>query len=58
VDAAAAAAGVVVSAVRPGPGAALNVTVTRPAAFRGVVTVTATDTVVAARTANVRIRFL
>ena len=39
-------------------GLAMNVTVTRPAAFTGVVTVTATDSVLAARRETERVRFL
>jgi hypothetical protein len=58
VDAAAAAAGVTVAPAVTGPGNAMNVTVARPAGFTGSVTVTATDAVLAARTATVRIRFL
>jgi hypothetical protein len=58
VDASAAAAGVTVAPVATGPGLAMNVTVTRPPAFRGSVTVTATDSVLAARTGTVRIQFL
>lgn len=58
VDAAAIAAGVTVAPAVTGPGNAMNVTVTRPAAFTGRVTVTATDAVLAARTGTVRIRFL
>ncbi|MEA2943323.1 MAG: hypothetical protein QOD09_3852 [Bradyrhizobium sp.] len=58
VDAAAAAAGVTVTPASTGPAAPpMSVTVTRPAAFTGVVTVTATDSVLAASTASVRIRF-
>ncbi len=57
VDAAAAAAGVTVGPATTGPGLAMNVTVTRPAAFRGRVTVTATDSVLAARTARTTIQF-
>lgn len=58
VDAAAVAAGVTVAPVVTGPGNAMNVTVTRPAGFTGRVTVTATDAVLAARTARVSIEFL
>jgi hypothetical protein len=59
VDVAAAAAGVMVAPAATGPGApAMVVTVTRPAAFRGRVTVTATDSVLAARTATASIQFL
>lgn len=57
VDAAAAAAGVTVAPAATGPGLAMNVTVTRPAAFKGRVTVTATDSVLAARTARTTIQF-
>jgi hypothetical protein len=57
VDAAALARGVTVAPVTTGPGRMMNVTVTRPAAFSGLVTVTATDSVLAARTTRVRIRF-
>jgi len=57
VDAAATAAGVTVAPAVTGPGLAMNVTVTRPAGFTGRVTVTATDSVLAARRASVRIRF-
>lgn len=58
VDAAAAAAGVTVNPPATGPGPpAMTVTVTRPAAFSGFVTVIATDSVLAARTSRVRIRF-
>lgn len=57
VDAAAAAAGVTVAPVVTGPGLAMNVTVTRPAGFTGRVTVTATDSVLPARSGRVRIRF-
>ena len=56
-DAAAVAAGVTVAPATTGPGGAMNVTVTRPAGFTGTVTVTATDSVRAATTENVRIRF-
>jgi hypothetical protein len=35
----------------------MNVTVTRPGGFTGTVTVTATDSVLAARTNRVRVRF-
>lgn len=58
VDAAAAAAGVVVAPAVTGPGLAMNVTVTRPVGFTGRVTVTATDSILAARTGTARIRFL
>lgn len=58
VDAVAAAAGVTVSPAVTGPGNAMNVTVTRPPAFTGRATVTAADSVLAARTGTVRIRFL
>jgi hypothetical protein len=56
VDAAAAAAGVIV--VTPtGPGApAMNTTVIRPAGFTGTVTVTATDSLLATATRSIRIR--
>lgn len=57
VDAAATAAGVTVAPPATGPGLAMNVTVTRPAAFHGRVTVTATDSVLAARTARTTIQF-
>jgi hypothetical protein len=58
VDAASAAAGVTVTPGTTGPGApAMTVTVTRPAGFTGRVTVSAADTVIAARTASVRIKF-
>lgn len=58
VDAAAAAAGVTVTPASTGPGApAMTVTVTRPAGFTGRVRVTAADSVIATRTASVRIRF-
>ena len=58
VDAAAAAAGVRVTPPTTGPTApAMIVTVTRPSGFAGRVTVTATDSVLPARTTNVRIRF-
>lgn len=57
-DAAATAAGVTVAPAVTGPGLAMNVTVTRPAGFTGRVTVTATDSVLAARTGTVRIQFL
>jgi hypothetical protein len=56
VDAAAAAAGVTVTPVT-GPGLAMNVVVTRPAGFRGKVKVRAADSVLAARTRSVTIRF-
>jgi hypothetical protein len=49
--------GVVVAPLVTGPGRAMNVTVTRPAGFTGTVRVTATDSVLAARTASVRITF-
>ena len=58
VDAAAAGAGVTVAPAVTGPGNAMNVTVTRPAAFKGNVTVTAADSVVAAKTARTTINFL
>jgi hypothetical protein len=58
VDAAAAAGGVTVAPAVTGPGLAMNVTVTRPAGFTGRVTVTATDSVLAARSGTARIRFL
>ena len=58
VDAVAAAAGVTVVRNPAAPGVAVTATVTRPAAFTGNVNVTATDTILAARNANVRIRFL
>jgi hypothetical protein len=58
VDAAAAAAGVTVAPPATGPAAPpMTVTVTRPAGFTGRVTVTATDSVLGARTATVSIRF-
>ena len=58
VDAAAAARGVTVNPPVTGPGApATSVTVTRPAGFTGSVTVTAADSVLAARTARVVVRF-
>jgi hypothetical protein len=57
VDGAAAAAGVTVAPVATGPGNAMNVTVTRPAGFTGRVSVTAADSVLAARTATVRVQF-
>jgi hypothetical protein len=58
VDAAAAAAGVTVVPNVTGPGAPpMSVVVTRPAGFTGTVTVTAADSVLAARTNNVRVRF-
>ncbi|MBX9403072.1 DUF4157 domain-containing protein [Lysobacter sp. BMK333-48F3] len=57
VDPAAAAAGVTVALNANPPGVAVAATVTRPAAFTGVVTVTARDSVLAARTATTRIRF-
>ncbi len=57
-DAAATAAGVTVAPAVTGPGLAMNVTVTRPAGFAGRVTVTATDSVLAARRDTVRIQFL
>jgi hypothetical protein len=56
-DAAATAAGVVVAPAVTGPGLAMNVTVTRPGGFSGTATVTATDSVLAAQHASVRIRF-
>ncbi|RYY37576.1 MAG: DUF4157 domain-containing protein [Sphingobacteriaceae bacterium] len=58
VDPAAIAGGVTVAPVSTGPGRVMNVTVTRPAAFTGTVRVTATDSVLAARTASTSIRFL
>lgn len=58
VDAAAAGAGVTVAPAVTGPGNAMNVTVARPAAFKGNVIVTATDSVVAAKTARTTINFL
>jgi hypothetical protein len=58
VDAAAAAAGVTVAPAATGPGLAMNATVTRPAGFKGRVTVTATDSVLAPRRATVAIQFL
>jgi len=58
-DAAATAAGVVLNTPTTGPGpVASNVTVTRPAGFRGRVTVTATDSVLAARRATATVQFL
>jgi hypothetical protein len=58
VDPASAAAGVTVVPNTTGPGAPpMSVVVTRPAGFTGSVTVTATDSVLAARTNSVRIRF-
>lgn len=58
VDAAAAAAGVTVTPNVTGPGVpGMSVVVTRPAGFTGTVTVTATDSVLGARTNNVRVRF-
>jgi hypothetical protein len=57
VDAKAAAAGVTVAPVATGPGLAMTVTVTRPAAFKGRVTVTAKDSVLAGRKASVAITF-
>ena len=58
VDAAAAAAGVTVTPNVTGPGApAMTVTVSRPAGFTGSVTVIAADSVLAARTNNLRVRF-
>lgn len=58
VDGAAAAAGVVVNPPNTGPGpAAMAVTVTRPPAFNGTVTVTATDSVLGAVQATTSIRF-
>ncbi len=58
VDAAATAAGVTLAPAVTGPGLAMNTTVTRPAGFHGRVTVTATDRVLAVRTAAVQINFL
>jgi hypothetical protein len=59
-DAAAIAAGVTVNppSTGPGPAATNVVTVTRPAGFRGTVTVTATDSVLAAQRATTSIQFL
>src|SRR5207245_1252830 len=58
VDGAAAAAGVTVAPVAPAAGAvAQSATVTRPAAFTGRVTVTSADSVLAAKTASVKVRF-
>ena len=58
-DAAALAAGVVVNPPSTGPGpAAAIVTVTRPAGFRGTVTITATDSVLAAQRATANVQFL
>jgi hypothetical protein len=58
VDAAAAAKGVTVAPPVTGPGApGMSVTVTRPAGFKGSVTVTAADSVLTARTASVVVRF-
>lgn len=57
-DPAAVAAGVTVTPTRTGPGPAVSsVLVTRPAGFRGTVTVTATDSVLAAATARTSVRF-
>jgi hypothetical protein len=60
VDAAAAAAGVAAAVAVPGVAAApaRTVTVTRPAAFVGTVTVTVTDSVLAAKLAKRTFRFL
>jgi len=58
VDAAAVAAGVTVTPAATGPDLAMNVTVTRPAGFKGAVTVTASDSVLAARNGTVRVQFL
>ncbi|MEQ0563477.1 DUF4157 domain-containing protein [Amycolatopsis sp. NEAU-NG30] len=60
VDAASAAKGVTAAVAVPGPAAAAprTVTVTRPAGFTGVVTVTVTDSVLAAKTAKRTFRFL
>jgi hypothetical protein len=60
VDGAAAAAGVVVAPNAPAAAAAVarSAIVTRPPGFTGTVVVTATDSVLAARTDTVRIRFL
>jgi hypothetical protein len=57
VDAAATAAGVTVAPGAPGAGGVATATVTRPAAFNGTVQVTATDSVLAARTQTVSVRF-
>ncbi len=58
VDAAAAAAGVTVNPPTTGPAApAMAVDVVRPAGFTGLVLVTVTDSVLARRTASIRIRF-
>jgi hypothetical protein len=58
-DAAALAAGVAVNPPSTGPGPpAANVTVTRPAGFRGTVTVTATDSVLAGQRATASVQFL
>jgi hypothetical protein len=60
VDGTAAAAGVVVAVATPGgaPAAARTVTVTRPLAFKGTVTVTVTDNTLAAKTARRNVKFL
>jgi hypothetical protein len=58
VDAAAAAAGVTVVGVAPAPAIATTATLTRPAGFVGTVTVTATDSVLANKSASARVRFL
>ena len=58
-DAAALAAGVRVNPPSTGPGPAVaNVTVTRPAGFRGTVTVTATDSTLAGQRATASVQFL
>ena len=54
---AAAGAGVTVAPAVTGPGLGMNVTVTRPAGFTGQVTVTASDSVLPARTGTARIGF-
>jgi len=57
VDPAAAAAGVTVTPAASGPAVAQTVTVTRPAAFKGRVTVTAADSLVPAKTGTIRLNF-
>jgi hypothetical protein len=57
VDGRAMSAGVRVVANPPGPAPAQSATVTRPAAFIGAVTVTATDSVLPAATASTTVRF-
>ncbi|MEV5716775.1 DUF4157 domain-containing protein [Amycolatopsis mediterranei] len=60
IDAASAAKGVTAAVAVPGPTATAprTVTVTRPAGFTGTVTVTVTDSVLAAKTAKRTFRFL